>query len=421
MGKRAKVGVDIIVGDDKRRAKRYETGTEVSLPTNMAAVDLNGQTPKAIECRAWVAYEPKKPCKLETVIVGAPQKGEVRIKICHTALCHTDAYTLSGQDPEGLFPTILGHEAAGIVESIGEGVTTVKPGDHVIPCYQAFCACCKFCTSGKTNLCGSVRAWTGKGVMQADSEPRFTVKETGQKIFHFMGTSTFSEYTVIHEVSCAKIRDDADLESVSLLGCGVTTGLGAVWNAAKVEEGATAAVFGLGTVGLACIEGLVHAKAKRIIAVDIDAEKFEAGKKWGATDCINPKDYPDKKIRDVIVDMTDGGVDYSFECIGNVDVMQSALECCHKGWGESVIIGVAGSGQMIKTRPFQLVTGRVWRGTAFGGFKSRVDVPMLVDKFMNNEIKVKDYITHRLSFDQLNEAFDLLHAGKCLRAVLNAN
>jgi S-(hydroxymethyl)glutathione dehydrogenase/alcohol dehydrogenase len=386
----------------------------------VAAIDENGQTPGPIECRAWVAYEAKKPLVLENVIVGAPQKGEVRIRIMYTALCHTDAYTLGGSDPEGLFPSVLGHEAAGVVESVGEGVTSVQPGDHVIPCYQAFCKCCKFCMSNKTNLCGSVRQWTGKGVMQADNEPRFTIKETGQKIFHFMGTSTFSEYTVIHEVSCAKIRKDADLESACLLGCGVSTGLGAVWNTAKVEEGATAAVFGIGTVGLACVEGLVHAKAKRIIAVDIDPKKFELAKKWGATDCINPKDY-DKPIQEVIVDMTDGGVDYSFECIGNVEVMRSALECCHKGWGESVVIGVAASGQMIQTRPFQLVTGRVWRGSAFGGFKSRVDVPMLVDKYMNNEIKLKDYITHQMKFEEINEAFDLLHQGKCLRAVLKAN
>uniref|UniRef100_A0A7S2Z592 S-(hydroxymethyl)glutathione dehydrogenase n=1 Tax=Chloropicon laureae TaxID=464258 RepID=A0A7S2Z592_9CHLO len=386
-----------------------------------AAVDANGQTPKPIECRAWVAYEAKKPLTMETVIVDPPQKGEVRVKIAYTALCHTDAYTLSGQDPEGLFPSILGHEAAGVVESVGEGVTSVQPGDHVIPCYQAYCQHCKMCDSKKTNLCASVRNWTGKGVMKADSQSRFTVKRTGEKIFHFMGTSTFTEYTVVHEVSCAKIRKDADLESASLLGCGVSTGLGAVWNTAKVEEGATAAVFGLGTVGLACVEGLVHAKAAKIIGVDMDPGKFEAGKKWGCTDLVNPKDHPDKAIQDVIVEMTDGGVDYSFECIGNVEVMRSALECCHKGWGESIIIGVAGSGQVIQTRPFQLVTGRVWKGTAFGGFKSRVDVPMLVDKFVNKEIKLKDYITHQMTFEQLNEAFDLLHAGKCLRAVLKAN
>lgn len=324
----------------------------------------------------------------------------------------------ASKDPEGLFPAILGHEASGIVESVGPDVTSVKPGDHVIPCYQAFCQECKFCVSNKTNLCGAIRAWSGRGVMKADDQSRFTVKRTGQKIFHFMGTSTFTEYSVVHEVSVAKIREDADLEAVSLLGCGVSTGLGAVWNTAKVEEGATAAVFGLGTVGLACVEGLIKAKASLIIGVDLDPAKLEIGKKWGCTDLVNPKDYPDKSIQEVIVEMTDGGVDYSFECIGNVEVMRSALECCHKGWGESVIIGVAASGKMIETRPFQLVTGRVWRGTAFGGFKSRVDVPKLVDRYMNKEIKLTDYITHHMEFEQLNEAFDLLHAGKCLRAVL---
>lgn len=376
---------------------------------------------KPITCKGWVAYAAKQPLKLETVVVAPPQEGEVRVKIAYTALCHTDAYTLSGQDPEGLFPSILGHEAAGIVESVGPGVTSVKPGDKVIPCYQAFCDACKMCNSMKTNLCSSVRQWTGSGVMKADNEPRFTVG--GKKIFHFMGTSTFAEYTVVHEVAVAKIREDADLETACLLGCGVSTGLGAVWNTANVEEGATAAVFGLGTVGLACIEGLVASKAKRIIAIDTNPAKFEIAKRWGATDCVNPKDpqHEGKPIQEVIVGMTDGGVDYSFECIGNVHVMRSALECCHKGWGECVIIGVAGSGQVIQTRPFQLVTGRVWKGTAFGGFKSRRDVPKLVDKYFDGEIRLKDYITHRMTFEQLNEAFDLLHEGKCLRAVLKVN
>mmetsp|Transcript_11439 Transcript_11439/g.29050 ORF Transcript_11439/g.29050 Transcript_11439/m.29050 type:complete len:260 (+) Transcript_11439:1098-1877(+) len=258
--------------------------------------------------------------------------------------------------------------------------------------------------------------------MQADGKPRFrTCGSNGREIFHFMGTSTFAEYTVVHEVSVAKIRKDADLESACLLGCGVSTGLGAVWNTASVEKGATAAVFGLGTVGLACIEGLVAAGAKRIIGVDVDRSKLDLGVKWGCTDVVNPKDFPDKTIQEVIVGMTDGGVDYSFECIGKVDVMRSALECCHKGWGESIIIGVAGAGQEIQTRPFQLVTGRVWKGTAFGGFKSRVDVPKLVDKYIEGEINLDNYITHRMSFEQMNEAFDLLHQGKCLRAVLKVS
>lgn len=370
---------------------------------------------KDIECKAAIAWAANQPLDVRTVTVAPPQAGEVRIKIHAAALCHTDQYTLGGSDPEGLFPCILGHEAAGVVESVGEGVTSVAVGDHVIPCYQAFCNDCKFCNSNKTNLCGSVRQWTGKGVMKADGKSRFTCD--GQPIFHFMGTSTFAEYTVVHEVSCAKIDKAAPLDKVGLLGCGVATGLGAVANTAKVEEGATVAVFGIGTVGLAVIEGSVLAKASRIIAVDTNPEKFELAKKWGATECVNPKDH-DKPIQDVIVDMTDGGVDYSFECVGAVGVMRAALECCHKGWGESVVIGVAASGQEISTRPFQLVTGRVWRGTAFGGYKSRVDVPKLVDRYMKGEIKLDEYITHELTLDRINEAFELLHAGKCLRAVL---
>ncbi|KAK3272010.1 hypothetical protein CYMTET_19671 [Cymbomonas tetramitiformis] len=369
-----------------------------------------------IECKAAIAWEAKKPLDVRTVVVAPPQAGEVRIKIVATALCHTDAYTLSGCDPEGLFPCILGHEAAGVVESVGPDVTSVAPGDHVIPCYQAFCGACKFCGSGKTNLCGSVRAWTGKGIMKANEQSRFTCD--GKPIYHFMGTSTFAEYTVLHAVSVAKINPQAPLDKVGLLGCGVATGLGAVWNTAKVEAGATVAVFGLGAVGLAVIEGSVIAKAGRIIAVDTNPEKFELAKKWGATDVINPKDS-DKPIQDVIVELTDGGVDYSFECVGNVHVMRSALECCHKGWGESVIIGVAASGQEISTRPFQLVTGRVWKGTAFGGFKSRVDVPILVEKYMAGEIKLDEYITHNFKLEDINQAFELLHNGQCLRAVLN--
>mmetsp|Transcript_40088 Transcript_40088/g.55703 ORF Transcript_40088/g.55703 Transcript_40088/m.55703 type:complete len:382 (-) Transcript_40088:185-1330(-) len=373
---------------------------------------------KPIECKAAIAWEANKPLDIRTITVAPPQEGEVRIKIFSTALCHTDAYTLSGCDPEGLFPCVLGHEAAGVVESVGPGVSSVVVGDHVIPCYQAFCGACKFCTSGKTNLCQAVRAWTGKGIMKADEKSRFSCD--GKVIYHFMGTSTFSEYTVLHAVSVAKICKEAPLDKVGLLGCGVATGLGAVANTAKVEEGACVAVFGLGTVGLAVIEGSVIAKAARIIAVDTNTEKFDMARKWGATDCVNPKDHT-KPIQDVLVELTDGGVDYSFECVGNTEVMRSALECCHKGWGESVIIGVAASGQEISTRPFQLVTGRVWRGTAFGGYRSRVDVPILVDRYMNKEIKLDEYITHSFKLDQINEAFDLLHEGKCLRAVITMN
>ncbi|KAF8392117.1 hypothetical protein HHK36_022459 [Tetracentron sinense] len=398
---------------------------------------------QVITCKAAVAWEPNKPLVIEDVQVAPPQAGEVRIKILFTALCHTDAYTWSGkltsricfvhcsthlhaallsmllpnlvQDPEGLFPCILGHEAAGIVESIGEGVTEVQPGDHVIPCYQAECRECKFCKSGKTNLCGKVRAATGVGVMMNDRKSRFSIN--GTPIYHFMGTSTFSQYTVVHDVSVAKIDPKAPLEKVCLLGCGVPTGLGAVWNTAKVESGSIVAVFGLGTVGLAVAEGAKAAGASRIIGIDIDSKKFDTAKNFGVTEFVNPKDH-DKPIQQVIVDLTDGGVDYSFECIGNVTVMRAALECCHKGWGTSVIVGVAASGQEISTRPFQLVTGRVWKGTAFGGFKSRSQVPWLVEKYMKKEIKVDEYITHNLTLGEINEAFHLMHEGGCLRCVL---
>jgi len=370
---------------------------------------------KTIECKAAIAMKANEDLIVDTISVAPPQVGEVRIKIAATALCHTDAYTLGGLDPEGLFPCILGHEAAGVVESVGPGVTSVKPGDHVIPCYQACCGECKFCVNPKTNLCSAVRNWTGRGVMKGDDKPRFTYK--GQPIFHFMGTSTFSEYTVVHEVSVAKIDPTAALDKVCLLGCGVSTGWGAVWNTAKVEEGSVAAVFGLGAVGLAVIEGLKIAKCKRIIAIDINEGKFESAMQWGATECINPKTVS-KPIQDHIVDITDGGVDYSFECIGNVNIMRAALECCHKGWGESVIVGVAAAGQEISTRPFQLVTGRVWRGTAFGGFKSRQQVPRLVDRVNGGELSLDKYITHKMPFSQINEAFHTLHAGECLRCVL---
>ncbi|KAG6500678.1 hypothetical protein ZIOFF_040528 [Zingiber officinale] len=383
---------------------------------------------QVITCKAAVAWEANKPLVIQDVQVAPPQAGEVRVKILFAALCHTDAYTLSGKDPEGLFPCILGHEAAGIVESVGEGVTEVQPGDHVIPCYQAECRECKFCKSGKTNLCGKVRSATGVGVMLNDRGSRFSID--GKPIYHFMGTSTFSQYTVVHDVSVAKIHPQAPLEKVCLLGCGVPTGnlslcfitgtlgLGAVWNTAKVESGSIVAIFGLGTVGLAVAEGAKTAGASRIIGVDIDNKKFDIAKNFGVTEFVNPKDH-DKPIQQVIVDLTDGGVDYSFECIGNVSIMRAALECCHKGWGTSVIVGVAASGQEISTRPFQLVTGRVWKGTAFGGFKSRSQVPWLVEKYMNKEIKVDEYITHNMTLEEINEGFDLLHEGGCLRCVLS--
>ncbi|MCA0899469.1 S-(hydroxymethyl)glutathione dehydrogenase/class III alcohol dehydrogenase [Microbulbifer agarilyticus] len=368
-----------------------------------------------ITCKAAVAWKAGEPLSIEEVVVAPPKAGEVRIRLLATGVCHTDAFTLSGADPEGVFPAILGHEGGGIVESVGEGVTSVAVGDHVIPLYTPECGECKFCLSGKTNLCQKIRATQGKGLMP-DGTSRFTVN--GKPVFHYMGTSTFSEYTVLPEISVAKVNKNAPLEEICLLGCGVTTGMGAVANTAKVEEGASVAVFGLGGIGLATIIGARLAKAGRIIAIDINEGKFELAKKLGATDCINPKNY-DKPIQDVIVELTDGGVDYSFECIGNVDVMRSALECCHKGWGESVIIGVAGAGKEICTRPFQLVTGRVWRGTAFGGVKGRSQLPDYVERYLAGEFKLDDFITHTMPLEKINEAFDLMHEGKSIRSVIH--
>ena len=367
-----------------------------------------------IKTRAAVAWEAGKPLSIEEVDLMPPQKGEVLVRIVATGVCHTDAYTLSGADPEGVFPAILGHEGAGIVEAVGEGVTTLAVGDHVIPLYTAECGECKFCKSGKTNLCQAVRATQGKGLMP-DGTTRFF--KDGKPIFHYMGTSTFSEYTVVPEISLAKISKEAPLEKVCLLGCGVTTGMGAVKNTAKVQPGDTVAVFGLGGIGLAVIIGAVMAKASRIIAVDINEDKFEIAKKLGATDLVNPNKF-DKPIQEVIVEMTDGGVDFSFECIGNVKVMRSALECCHKGWGESVIIGVAAAGQEISTRPFQLVTGRIWKGSAFGGVKGRSQLPGIVEQYMRGEFELDTFITHTMGLDEINHAFDLMHEGKSIRSVI---
>ncbi len=370
---------------------------------------------KFIKSKAAIAWGPNQPLKVEEVDVMLPRKGEVLVKIIATGVCHTDAFTLSGEDPEGIFPSILGHEGGGIVEQVGEGVTSVSVGDHVIPLYTAECGECKFCTSGKTNLCQAVRETQGKGLMP-DGTTRFY--KDGEPIYHYMGCSTFSEYTVLPEISLAKVNKEAPLEEVCLLGCGVTTGMGAVLNTAKVEKGDTVAIFGLGGIGLSAIIGATMAGASRIIGIDINETKYELAKKLGATDCINPKDY-DKPIQEVIVEMTDGGVDYSFECIGNVDVMRSALECCHKGWGESVIIGVAGAGQEISTRPFQLVTGRVWRGTAFGGVKGRSELPDIVERYLAGEFGLQDFITHTMPLEEINNAFDLMHEGKSIRSVVH--
>ncbi|MCE9935192.1 MULTISPECIES: S-(hydroxymethyl)glutathione dehydrogenase/class III alcohol dehydrogenase [Aeromonas] len=370
---------------------------------------------QSIKCKAAIAWGPGQPLSIEEVEVMPPQAGEVRVRIVATGVCHTDAFTLSGEDPEGVFPCILGHEGGGIVESIGEGVTSVKVGDHVIPLYTPECGECKFCKSGKTNLCQKIRTTQGKGLMP-DGTTRFS--KDGQPIYHYMGTSTFSEYTVLPEISIAKVDPAAPLEEVCLLGCGVTTGIGAVMNTAKVKEGESVAIFGLGGIGLSAVIGARLAKAGRIIAIDINESKFDLARKLGATDCINPNDY-DKPIQEVIVEMTDGGVDFSFECIGNVKVMRAALECCHKGWGESVIIGVAGAGQEISTRPFQLVTGRVWRGSAFGGVRGRSELPSYVQRYMQGEFKLDDFITHTMGLEQINEAFELMHQGKSIRTVIH--
>eukprot|EP01098_Paradermamoeba_levis_P006688 TRINITY_DN2778_c0_g1_i1.p1 TRINITY_DN2778_c0_g1~~TRINITY_DN2778_c0_g1_i1.p1 ORF type:complete len:380 (+),score=128.99 TRINITY_DN2778_c0_g1_i1:130-1269(+) len=370
---------------------------------------------QVIKCRAAVAWEAKKPLVIEEIEVAPPKEGEVRLKVLATGVCHTDDYTLSGKDPEGLFPVIFGHEGGAVVESVGAGVTSVAPGDHVIPLYVPECRECKFCKSGKTNLCQKIRITQGKGLMP-DGTSRFTCK--GKTLFHYMGCSTFSEYTVVAEISVAKINPAAPLDKVCLLGCGITTGYGSVLNVAKVEAGSTVAVFGLGGVGLSAIMGAKEAGASRIIGVDINPAKFEIAKKFGATECVNPKDHDGKPIQQVLVDMTDGGVDYSFECIGNVHVMRAALEACHKGWGVSVIIGVAGAGEEISTRPFQLVTGRVWKGAAFGGCKGRSQLPGIVDKYLEKKLNVDDFVTFVYPLEEINKSFEVMHEGKSIRSVI---
>jgi len=407
-----------LAGVSGLRARTLPVGA-AALRVRVVGVRMMSATAgKEITCKAAVAFKPKQPLDLVEVQVAPPQAGEVRIKMVATALCHTDQYTLEGLDPEGKFPCILGHEAAGVVESVGEGVTSVKPGDHCIPCYQAYCGECKYCQRPRINLCTSVRSWTGNGIMKADDQPRFSYK--GEPLYHFMGTSTFSEYTVVHEQSVAKINKEAPLNRVCLLGCGVATGWGAVENTAQVEAGSTVAVFGLGAVGLSVIEAAVLAKASKIIAVDINPEKQKAAMEWGATDFINPTELADgKTIQQVIVEMTEGGVDYSFEATGNVQVMRAALECAARGWGESIVMGVAAAGQEVSTRPFQMITGRSWKGTAFGGYKSIPQVPELVEKYMRKEVKLDEYVTHEMPFSSINEAFELLHEGKCLRVVLS--
>lgn len=367
-----------------------------------------------MKIKAAVAWEAKKPLTIEMVDLEEPKAGEVLVKIVASGVCHTDYYTLSGQDPEGLFPVILGHEGGGIVEKVGAGVTSLVPGDHVIPLYTPECRTCKFCLSGKTNLCVKIRSTQGKGVMP-DGTSRFS--KNGRPIYHYMGCSTFSEYTVVPEIALAKVDSKAPLDKVCLLGCGVTTGIGAVLNTAKVQKNSTVAVFGLGGIGLSVIQGAKMSQASRIIAIDINEDKFAIAKKFGATECLNPKLF-DKPIQQVIVEMTEWGVDYSFECVGDVKLMRAALECTHRGWGESIVIGVAGAGQEIATRPFQLVTGRVWKGSAFGGVRGRTELPGYVTQYMSGAINIDDMVTATMPLDRVNEAFDLMHSGMSIRTVL---
>jgi len=369
-----------------------------------------------IKCKAAIAWEAKKPLSIEEVEVHPPKAHEVRIKITHTAVCHTDSFTLSGQDPEGLFPCILGHEGAGIVESVGEGVTNVAPGDHVIPLFVPQCKECDFCQHPRTNLCQKIRITQGSGQMP-DGTIRFF--KDGKPIFHFMGCSTFSEYTVVADISVVKINDSAPLGTVCLLGCGISTGYGATVNTCHVEKGSTVAVWGLGAVGLAVIMGAKIAGAKTIVGIDLNESKFDHAKEFGATECVSPKEAGDKPFQSYLVERFNGGFDYTFECVGNVHTMRQALEAAHKGWGESCIIGVAGAGQEISTRPFQLVTGRVWKGSAFGGWKSRDSVPKLVEEYLSKKIKLDEFISHRFGgIDDLNTAFDALHSGDGLRSVV---
>ena len=367
-----------------------------------------------METRAAVAHEAGKPLSIETIQLDGPRAGEILVEIKATGVCHTDEFTLSGADPEGLFPAVLGHEGAGVVVDVGPNVTSLKKGDHVIPLYTPECRQCEYCTSGKTNLCQAIRVTQGQGLMP-DGSSRFS--SGGDRIFHYMGTSTFSNYTVMPEIAAAKIREDAPFEKVCYIGCGVTTGIGAVLNTAKVEPGANCVVFGLGGIGLNVIQGLRLAGADIIVGVDLNPAREPLAGKFGMTHFVNPKEVEGDLVA-YLVDITRGGADYSFECIGNVEVMRQALECCHKGWGESIIIGVAGAGQEISTRPFQLVTGRVWRGTAFGGAKGRTDVPKIVDWYMDGKIIIDDLITHTMPLDDINNAFDLMHKGESIRSVV---
>jgi S-(hydroxymethyl)glutathione dehydrogenase/alcohol dehydrogenase len=365
-----------------------------------------------MKVKAAVAFEAGKPLQIETLDLAGPQAGEVLVEVKATGICHTDEFTRSGGDPEGLFPAILGHEGAGVVVDVGPGVASLRKGDHVIPLYTPECRQCKSCLSRKTNLCTAIRGTQGKGVMP-DGSSRFSLN--GKPVFHYMGCSTFANFTVLPEIALAKIRPDAPFDKVCYIGCGVTTGIGAVINTAKVEPGANVVVFGLGGIGLNVVQGARMAGANMIVGVDLNPQREALARKFGLTHFINPKG---KDVVSEVIEITGGGADYSFECIGNVEVMRQALECCHRGWGVSVIIGVAGAGQEIKTRPFQLVTGRVWKGTAFGGARGRTDVPKIVDWYMEKKINIDDLITHVLPLDRINEGFDLMHRGESIRSVV---
>jgi S-(hydroxymethyl)glutathione dehydrogenase/alcohol dehydrogenase len=366
-----------------------------------------------MKVRAAVAFEARRPLEIAEIDLEGPRQGECLVRLAATGVCHTDAYTLSGRDPEGLFPVVLGHEGAGVVEEVGPGVTSVAPGEHVIPLYIPECRECRYCVSGRTNLCVKLRATQGKGLMP-DGSSRLSHK--GKMLHHYMGTSTFAERTVLPEIALAKIRKDAPLDKVCLLGCAVTTGIGAVLHTARVEPGSSVAVFGLGGVGLSVVQGAVMAGAERILAVDTNPKKFALAREFGATECLDPKEVGD--VVQKIVDTTDGGVDYSFECVGNVDLMGQALACTQRGWGQSIIIGVAGAGEEIHARPFLLVTGRSWRGTAFGGTKGRTQLPRFVDRYMAGRIHLDEMVNAVLPLERINEAFDLMHQGEVIRSVI---
>jgi S-(hydroxymethyl)glutathione dehydrogenase/alcohol dehydrogenase len=366
-----------------------------------------------MKIRAAICFEPQQPLVVDEIELAGPRAGECLVRLAATGVCHTDAYTMSGRDPSGLFPCVLGHEGAGVVEEVGPGVTSLKPGDHVIPLYIPECRNCKFCLSGRTNLCGAILATQGKGLMP-DGTSRLSHK--GKPLLHYMGTSTFAECTVVPEIALAKIRPDAPLDKVCLLGCGITTGIGAVLNTAKVHPGATVAVFGLGGIGVSVVQGAAMAGAARIIGIDLNPKKYELARQFGASDCLNPSDVPN--VAEALVEMTDGGVDFAFECIGNVEVMNQALMSCHKGWGQCIIIGVAGAGEEIHVRPFLLVTGRVWRGTAFGGTRGRTQLPTYVDWAMGGRLRIDEYVTHTMPLERINDAFELMHRGESIRSVV---